>query len=149
MIPLEMGRRDESQESHEYRNTILQTITVNTKKQKKTEEANFYSLLKQLASKEGLESVKTIISLINENKKIATEKHAELTKQNIEKDAELTKQSTELTQNNRRLLLILQVVVFAIAVGVIAFLSWKGKLDPSIAILIGTLVGYFFGRRSS
>jgi hypothetical protein len=39
-----------------------------------------------------------------------------------------------------------QIVVFALALGLVGFLTYAGKFDPAIAILLGTLVGYFFGK---
>ncbi len=43
--------------------------------------------------------------------------------------------------------IIALVVIFALAISTFAFLSWKGKLDPVVATLIGTIVGYALGRR--
>jgi hypothetical protein len=40
-----------------------------------------------------------------------------------------------------------QVAIFALAIGTVAFLSWKGKVDPVVGTLIGTIVGYALGRR--
>ncbi len=42
-----------------------------------------------------------------------------------------------------------QAAVFVIALGVAAYLDIKGHLDPAIATLIGTLVGYILGRRQN
>jgi len=39
-----------------------------------------------------------------------------------------------------------QIVVFTLALGLVGFLTYVGKFDPAIAILLGTLVGYFFGK---
>ena len=39
-----------------------------------------------------------------------------------------------------------QLSVFILAGGLAAVLSFFGKLEPSVAMLLGTMVGYFFGR---
>ena len=43
--------------------------------------------------------------------------------------------------------LVAQIVVFVTTLGVLTFLSYRGKVDPTLALLIGTLVGYFFRKR--
>ena len=45
--------------------------------------------------------------------------------------------------------LFAQITVFVVTLGVLTFLSYRGKVDPTLALLIGTLVGYFFGKRPS
>lgn len=42
-----------------------------------------------------------------------------------------------------------QLVVFALAAILVAGLSIFSKLDPGVSMLLGTMVGYFFGRNKS
>lgn len=44
---------------------------------------------------------------------------------------------------------IVQISVFAIAAIVVSSLSFLGKLDPGVSMLMGTMVGYFFGRNKN
>lgn len=40
----------------------------------------------------------------------------------------------------------IQLSVFFLAMIVVAVLSFLGKLDPGVSMLLGTMVGYFFGK---
>src|SRR3989442_14578960 len=62
----------------------------------------------------------------------------------FEKKVSLT---AEKTYKFHTQVLLTQVVVFIVTLGVLTFLSYRAKVDPTLALLIGTLVGYFFGRR--
>ena len=41
---------------------------------------------------------------------------------------------------------VVQIAAFVIALGLAGFLAYYGKFDPAVAVLLGTLVGYFFGK---
>lgn len=44
--------------------------------------------------------------------------------------------------------LIVHTLVLVIVVGTAVFLSYHGRLDATTGLLLGTLAGYFFGRRA-
>ncbi len=70
-------------------------------------------------------------------------------KATLESGAEQAKVRMQYEHRDRRLATVAQGVVFVVAVGVAGFLVYHGRFDPSMGILLGTLVGYFFGRRGS
>lgn len=41
---------------------------------------------------------------------------------------------------------MVQIVAFVMALSLAGFLTYAGKFDPAFAVLLGTLVGYFFGK---
>jgi hypothetical protein len=47
------------------------------------------------------------------------------------------------------LLLVVRLLVFIVAVGALIYMRRTGSIDPSIALLIGGLVAYFFGYNRS
>jgi hypothetical protein len=48
-----------------------------------------------------------------------------------------------------RMLLLVRLVVFVVAVGSLIYMRQVGTIDPAIALLIGGLVAYFFGYNRS
>jgi hypothetical protein len=48
-----------------------------------------------------------------------------------------------------RMLLLIRLVVFIVAVGSLIYMRQVGTIDPAIALLIGGLVAYFFGYNRS
>jgi hypothetical protein len=57
------------------------------------------------------------------------------------------KQAIEQGYKFQTRVLFAQLTVFIVTLGVLTFLSYRAKVDPTLALLIGTLVGYFFGKR--
>ncbi|MBV8858396.1 MAG: hypothetical protein JOZ02_15795 [Acidobacteria bacterium] len=41
---------------------------------------------------------------------------------------------------------IVQIIAFVVALSLAGFLTYAGKFDSAFAMLLGTLVGYFFGK---
>jgi hypothetical protein len=71
---------------------------------------------------------------------------------NVEQDkvtAEQNRLQLELLHKHYGRVLTLQTLVFALAIIAATFLTYVGKFESPVAILFGTLVGYFFGRKSS
>lgn len=91
--------------------------------------------LEYLQSTEGHELASRMLSIIEDIKKAT-----------LESSSELHKRDSEYNHRLQRLWLCLQSGVFAITIVVAAFLAWHGKLDPTLAALMGTLFGYFLGR---
>jgi len=48
-----------------------------------------------------------------------------------------------------RMLLLVRLVVFIVAVGSLIYMRQVGTIDPAIALLVGGLVAYFFGYNRS
>lgn len=102
-------------------------------------------ILDYLRTKEGHEAVQGVIAIIdkaaaaNRERKIADQQRL------IEENTLRLQQD----QKYRKLMLWLQFGVFVISIGVVATLLATKKYDPTLAVIIGTLAGYFFGRRST
>ncbi len=103
--------------------------------QEEFEEAPYPPFLDYLQSKEGHELASRILSIIEDIKKAT-----------IESSAELHKRDSEYNHKIQRLWLCLQCAVFGTTIVVAALLAWHGKLDATVAALMGTLFGYFLGR---
>lgn len=103
--------------------------------QQEFEEVPYPPLLDYLQTKEGHELASRILSIIEDIKKAT-----------IESSAELHKRDSEYNHKIQRLWLCLQSVVFGTTIVVAALLAWHGKLDATVAALMGTLFGYFLGR---
>jgi len=103
--------------------------------QEEFEEAPYPPFLDYLQSKEGHELASRILSIIEDIKKAT-----------IESSAELHKRDSEYNHKIQRLWLCLQSAVFGTTIVVAALLAWHGKLDATVAALMGTLFGYFLGR---
>jgi hypothetical protein len=52
----------------------------------------------------------------------------------------------EYQQRAQTRMWIVQIVAFIMALSLAGFLTYAGKFDPAFAVLLGTLVGYFFGK---
>ena len=102
-------------------------------------------LYNYLQSERGHEIASTIVKLVEGIKKSTLDRSAEQSKI----DAELSKLKEEHLHSDRQRLLLLQIIVFVIAIIATGFLTYVGKFEPAIAVLFGTLVGYFFGRKTS
>jgi hypothetical protein len=103
--------------------------------QQEFEEVPYPPLLDYLQTKEGHELASRILSIIEDIKKAT-----------IESSAELHKRDSEYNHKIQRLWLCLQSAVFGTTIVVAALLAWHGKLDATVAALMGTLFGYFLGR---
>jgi hypothetical protein len=94
-----------------------------------------YSFFDYLESDKGHELAGRAISLLEGIKKAT-----------IENSAELQKRDFEYQHKIQKLWLCLQSAVFLVSIVVAAVLAWHGKLDATVAALMGTLFGYFLGR---
>lgn len=99
------------------------------------EDEEYPPLLDYLQSKEGHELASRIVAILEGIKK-----------DTIESTSERHKRDSEHAHQIQRLWLCLQVGVFALTISVAALLAWHGKLDATVAALMGTLFGYFLGR---
>jgi len=63
--------------------------------------------------------------------------------------AEQAKLGMKYAHRDRVWALMIHTVVLVLVVGTAAFLGYHGKLDPTTGLLLGTLAGYFFGRRTA
>lgn len=102
-------------------------------------------LFNYLQSTNGHEIAKQVVDLIKGVKHSTLDRNVELDKVN----AEQSRLQTELMHKHYRRLLTLQTIVFTLAIVAASFLTFVGKFESPVAILFGTLVGYFFGRRTS
>ncbi len=98
-------------------------------------EVTYPPLLEYLQSKEGHELASRIVSLLEA-----------IQKATIETSAEQRKREVEFHHSTVRLWLKLQSGVIAIIIVSAVALAWHGKLDATVAALMGTLFGYFLGR---
>jgi hypothetical protein len=93
------------------------------------------NLFDYLASKNGHEITKEIVALVREVKNVT-----------IDASAQEKKATLEFQRQIRREQSIVQLVVFALSLVLVSVLTYFGKFDSGIAVLLGTLVGYFFGK---
>jgi hypothetical protein len=98
-----------------------------------------------LQSKNGHEIATQVIGLVKEIKHSTLDRKVEVDKV----IAEQTRLQVELMHKHYGRLLTLQTIVFALAIVAASFLTYVGKFESPVAILFGTLVGYFFGRKTS
>jgi hypothetical protein len=98
-----------------------------------------------LQSENGHEIAKQVVELIKGIKHSTLDRNVELDKVN----AEQTRLRVELMHKHYGRLLTLQTIVFALAIVAASILTYVGKFESPVAILFGTLVGYFFGRKTS
>jgi hypothetical protein len=89
-----------------------------------------------LKSPQGHEVASRVLALFEEIKKAT-----------LDKSAEQGRLQAELSHRQGRNLLVLQEVVFGTVVLAVSGLTYVGKFEPALGVLLGTLVGYFFGRR--
>ncbi len=114
------------------------------------EDEDFYasgSLLihNYLQSEKGHEIAKSVLEIVKGIKHSTLDRNLEQDKVN----AEQAKQQTELIHKHYRWVLISQNIVFALAIVAASILTYVGKFESPVAILFGTLVGYFFGKKTS
>jgi hypothetical protein len=96
---------------------------------------NTPSFFDYLASKNGHEITKEIVALVREVKNVT-----------IDATAQEKKATLEFQRHVRREQSIVQLVVFALSLALVSGLTYFGKFDSGVAVLLGTLVGYFFGK---
>jgi len=96
---------------------------------------NSPNLFDYLSSKNGNEIAKEVLKLLGEVK-------------NVTLDASLQEKraTIEFQRQIRREQSIVQVIVFALSLTLVSVLTYYSKFDSGIAVLLGTLVGYFFGK---
>jgi hypothetical protein len=92
-------------------------------------------LLEYLESEKGHGLVSRVVSLFEA-----------LQKATIESAAEQKKQEMTFHHKTVRIWMILQSAVIAVIIVSAVALAWHGKLDATVAALMGTLFGYFLGR---
>ena len=109
--------------------------TEASESQDEVEEAPYPPFLDFLQSKEGHELASRIVSIIEDVKKAT-----------IDSSAELHRRDSDYNHKIQRLWLCLQSAVFGTTIVMAALLAWHGKLDATVAALMGTLFGYFLGR---
>ena len=123
------------EENPEERERNPEKTPESSESQQEFEEVPYPPLLDYLQTKEGHELASRILSIIEDIKKAT-----------IESSAELHKRDSEYNHKIQRLWLCLQSAVFGTTIVVAALLAWHGKLDATVAALMGTLFGYFLGR---
>ncbi len=67
----------------------------------------------------------------------------------LEAKVEAQKLLPALELRKWRMLLLVRLVVFIVAVGSLIYMRQVGTIDPAIALLLGGLVAYFFGYNRS
>ena len=92
-------------------------------------------LLEYLESEKGHGLVSRVVSLFEA-----------LQKATIESAAEQKRQEMTFHHKTVRIWMVLQSVVIAVIIVSAVGLAWHGKLDATVAALMGTLFGYFLGR---
>ncbi len=113
------------------------TVSPKQKASTEAEGAEYPPLLDYLQTKEGHEVVSRILSIVEDIKKAT-----------IERSAEQHRQDAEFHHRTVRFWLALQGVIFAATLLVAAVLAWHDKRNATVAAFMGTLLGYFLGRRS-
>lgn len=98
-----------------------------------------------LQSEKGHEIAKQVLDLIKGIKHSTLDRNVEQDKVN----AEQARLRLERVHKYYGWVLFSQNVVFALAIVAASILTYLGKFDSPVAILFGTLVGYFFGRKTS
>jgi hypothetical protein len=93
------------------------------------------SLFDYLSSERGNEVAKAVLKLLAEVKNVALDAGLQ------EKRATL-----EFQRQVRRELWIVQLIVFTSSLGLVGVLTYVDKFNSAVAVLLGTLVGYFFGK---
>jgi hypothetical protein len=92
-------------------------------------------LFEYLESEKGHGLVSRIVSLFEA-----------LQRATLESAAEQKKQEMTFHHKTIRIWMILQSAVIAVIIVSAVALAWHGKLDATVAALMGTLFGYFLGR---
>src|SRR2546428_11483117 len=94
------------------------------------------TLVEYLKSPEGHDIVGRIVGVVEGIQKATLESGAEQAKLNM-----------KYTHRDRVWALAIQTFVLLVVVGTAAGLRFYDKLDSTTGLLLGTLAGYFFGRR--
>lgn len=102
-------------------------------------------LYNYLQSEKGHDIAKQILEIVKGVKQSTLDRSVEQDKVN----AEQTKIRTQLLHEHYGRVLNTQRLVFGLTIVATSFLTYFGKFESPVAILFGTLVGYFFGRRTS
>jgi len=98
-------------------------------------EQPYPALLEYLESEKGHVLVSRIVSLFEA-----------LQRATLESAAEQKKQEMTFHHKTVRIWMILQSAVIAVIIVSAVALAWHGKLDATVAALMGTLFGFFLGR---
>jgi len=88
-----------------------------------------------LNSKNGHEIAQQVVAILAQIKNVTIDAIARERKENL-----------EFQKRVRREQWIVQLVVFTLSLILVGVLTWVNKSDSAVAVLLGTLVGYFFGR---
>jgi hypothetical protein len=102
-------------------------------------------LYNYLQSEKGHDIAKQILEIVKGVKQSTLGRNVEQDKVN----AEQAKMQTQLLHEHYGRILNTQRLVFALTILATSFLTYFGKFESPVAVLFGTLVGYFFGRRTS
>ena len=86
-------------------------------------------------TKNGHEIAKQVLGMLSDIKSAATQAMVEEKKARLEAEIHYKKFQS-----------IIQLSVFTIGLFVVGGLTYVGKFESGIAMLVGTLVGYFFGK---
>ncbi|MDV6237201.1 hypothetical protein CH379_016330 [Leptospira ellisii] len=103
-----------------------------------SENLEYNPLIDYLTSQPGHEVATRIISLFEEIKKSTLDKNVEMAKINVGNH-----------HKQRTYLIIQQTIVFVTVVVSSICLAINDKFTPTIGILFGTLIGYFFGKKNA
>ncbi|MCW7471852.1 hypothetical protein [Leptospira kanakyensis] len=107
-------------------------------KEENFEEEQYPSeIIEYIMSEPGHEIIKRIITLIEDIKKSTLDKNVELTKINVTNN-----------HKQRAYLIIQQTIVFVVIVIASIYLAVMDKFSPTIGVLFGTVIGYFFGKKT-
>ena len=90
-------------------------------------------LIQYLQTESGHELASRIVDAFEENNKATHQ---------------LRESQTLLTQENARFTKYMQVLTICVVVTAVVWLSLMNRFEPSVGILLGTLAGYAYGRRS-
>jgi len=96
---------------------------------------NSPNLFDYLASQNGNEIAKEVLKLLGEVKNVTLDASVQEKKATLDFQREVTRE-----------LWIVQIVVFALSLILVGVLTYVNKFDSAVAILLGTLNGYFFGK---
>lgn len=88
-----------------------------------------------LETTNGHEIAQKFLQMLSELKSAATQSMAEEKKANLQAELHYKKFQS-----------IIQLSVFSIGLLVVGGLTYTGKFESGVAVLVGTMVGYFFGK---
>ena len=67
----------------------------------------------------------------------------------LDKNADLTAKNAEYVHKTHKRFQIIQATVYVLVILISAVLAYVDKFTPALGLLFGTIIGYFFGKRSS